>query len=215
MEIKAGIFDLDGTLIDSINDIAYAMNYALSSNGLPTHEASAYNYFAGDGVHNLTNRVMPPGSSLELIEKVKAEYIAYYSANSSNRTKPYDGVIEMLRAFNEKNLPIAVLSNKSHLNTNFVVAHYFPGITFAAVVGAREGIPIKPDPTGALEIAKVIQIEPENILYLGDTSTDMQTAVNANMIAAGALWGFRKADELTRFGAKFLVEKPIDVLKLL
>ena len=215
MTNNAVIFDLDGTLIDSIDDIADAMNHTLIANGFPEHTNESYKYFVGDGIHNLVDRVMPVNSSKEQIEKVKAEYVVYYSINNTKRTKVYCGVHELLCALNERLIPVAVLSNKSHKDTVLLTEKYFPDIKFVEVLGARQGIPIKPDPTSALSLATLIGATPENILYVGDTSTDMKTAQNANMTAIGVLWGFRTRDELLNSGAEFLLEKPNDLLGIL
>jgi len=215
MNPKAIIFDLDGTLISSLEDIANAMNHVLKSNGLPTHDTEKYNYFVGDGVHNLTIRVMAKDSSTALIEKVKSEYIAYYKENSMKHTAAYDGITELLHALHERNMPICVLSNKPDEETCDIVEKCFPDIKFTFVVGAKEGIPIKPDPTSAMLLAEALNVAPNEILYVGDTSTDMNTAKGAGMIPTGVLWGFRDLEELMQTGAKFIAKKPEDILNIL
>lgn len=215
MPYKAVIFDLDGTLLNTLDDIADSMNFALSSRGLPVHDTEKYKYFVGDGVTSLVQRALPSESPPELREEILAAYTDRYGAHCADRTRPYPGVPAMLRALNEHGLKLAVLSNKPHTSTLAVVAQYFNDVEFATVLGARDGVPVKPDPAGALELAEVLVAEPSEILYLGDTAVDMRTAISAGMTPVGALWGFRTRGELEENGAEFVLEHPADILKLL
>lgn len=211
--VRAVLFDLDGTLTDTLRDIADAMNRSLRLHALPEWPLDDYRYLVGDGAKKLAERAVRERQELAL--SVQREYQAYYQEHTRVTTKPYDGVPEMLRALQEKGLRLAVFSNKPDADTKNVVAHYFPEIQWAAVRGQMEGVPVKPDPTGALAVAEALDIPPSEFLYLGDTSTDMICAVNAGMIPIGALWGFRTAEELESSGARFLSARPMDVLSCL
>ena len=211
--VRAVLFDLDGTLTNTLEDIADAMNRSLRLHGLPEWPLDAYRYLVGDGAKKLAERAVRDRQKLAL--SVQQEYQAYYQEHTRVKTQPYDGVPEMLRALQDKGLKLAVFSNKPDADTKNVVAHFFPDIPWAAVRGQVEGIPVKPDPTGALAVAEALQIPPAEFLYLGDTATDMHCAVNAGMLPIGALWGFRTAEELQSSGARQLVQHPMDVLSCL
>ena len=209
---RAVVFDLDGTLTNTLEDIADAMNRALRMYGLPEWETDDYRYLVGNGVKILAQRAVR--DRLEMAEKVGAEYQAWYGAHSQEKTGPYDGIPELLRELNARNVPVCVLSNKPDPDTQNVIAHYFPDIRFAKVLGQTD-LPIKPDPAGAIAIAREIGVSPENFMYLGDTAVDMKCAVNAGMHPIGVLWGFRTAEELTENGAEHLITAPMDLIPLL
>ena len=211
--VRAVLFDLDGTLTNTLEDIADAMNRSLRLHGLPEWPLDAYRYLVGDGAKKLAERAVRDRQELAL--SVQQEYQAYYQEHTRVKTQPSDGVPEMLRALQDKGLKLAVFSNKPDADTKNVVAHFFPDIPWAAVRGQIEGVPVKPDPTGALAVAEALQIPPAEFLYLGDTATDMHCAVNAGMLPIGALWGFRTAEELQSSGARQLVQHPMDVLSCL
>lgn len=215
MRYKAVVFDLDGTLLNTLDDIADGMNHVLAEKGLPVHPVEAYKYFVGSGVGNLVRRALLPDSPPELADEAGEAYVKYYAEHSADKTRPYDGILPMLRRLNQLDIPIAVLSNKTHTAALAVVAQYFEGVSFAAVLGERQGVPIKPDPAGARELADYIGVAPGEILYLGDTSVDMQTAVNAGMTPVGVLWGFRKRDELEENGAAHIIGAPEELFRLI
>jgi len=211
------MFDLDGTLLDTLDDLADAMNGALAAAGLPTHPTIAdHKYMIGDGVRNYLLRALPEDRRGDdaLIAAVTADYRARYAAGWAVKTRAYDGVTEMLGGFRGRGLTLTVLSNKPDETTRATVEHFLPADAFAVVRGATDGVPLKPDPAAALAIAEQIGIAPGEFLYVGDTATDMRTARSAGMYAAGALWGFRTADELTAAGADVLVESSIDLLEI-
>jgi phosphoglycolate phosphatase len=217
MRFKAVIFDLDGTLLDTIEDLTDSMNAALAGLGFPGRSIEECKQLVGDGLATFVERVLPPKArdnpaiAARLAERMRTEY----KRRSAVKTKPYEGIAELLNALTEQAMAMAVLSNKPHDSTVEIVKKYFPRWTFRAIFGARDGVPIKPDPAPALEIARILDLAPAQILYLGDTNTDMWTADAAGMFAVGALWGFRTARELKAAGAKILIEKPMDLLSLL
>lgn len=202
-KIKAAIFDLDGTLLDSLEDIANAMNAALREHGFPTHPIAPYRYFVGEGVDLLVRRTLPEEfcqddeRCIQLRERMKAHYAESWHCC----THPYPGILKMLASLEASGLPIAVYSNKPHAFTVDCVAHYFGETPWASVEGAREGRPLKPAPDGALDIAKILKLAPEQMAFVGDTATDMETANRAGMTALGVTWGFREREELVGAGA--------------
>lgn len=215
-QFKAVLFDLDGTLLDTLDDLADSMNRVLARMKLPVHPTEAYKYFVGDGMEKLAQRVLPEtaGDSATIqrcIENMKQEYGAHWADNS----KPYEGIPEMLDSLREQGMRMVILSNKPDNFTKATVEHFFGKNLFEIVAGARPEIKKKPDPAGAILIADKIGLDPGEFLYLGDTATDMKTAVRAGMFPLGALWGFRTADELQESGAKKLLAAPGDILKLL
>ncbi|NJN93606.1 MAG: HAD family hydrolase [Anaerolineales bacterium] len=216
MPYQAVLFDLDGTLLDTLADLGNAMNRVLAARSLPVHPLEAYRYFVGEGARLLVTRTLPENRRDEAtIEACLAEFRADYDQNWQIETKPYPGVADMLDALTARGLKLAVLSNKPHDFSQRCVRDLLPRWSFNPVLGLRETVPRKPDPAGAFEIAACLNIPPANFLYLGDTATDMQTARAAGMFPVGALWGFRSAEELTENGAEVLIESPLDLLKLL
>ncbi len=211
--IRAVLFDLDGTLTNTLEDIADAMNRSLRLHGLPEWPLDAYRYLVGDGAKKLAERAVRERQELAL--SVQQAYQAYYQTHTRVKSRPYDGVPEMLKALQARDVPMAVFSNKPDADTRNVVAHFFPEIKWAAVRGQVEGVPVKPDPAGALAAAAAMGVAPKEVLYLGDTATDMHCAVNAGMYPVGALWGFRTAKELTDSGAEQLAAHPEDILDVL
>lgn len=215
MSYKAIIFDLDGTLLDTLKDLALSVNAVLRAKGFKEHPVPAYRYFVGEGIEALVRRAFPgnmvDGERLtELVQEVKAEYRKRWSIH----TEPYPGVEAMLDFFEANSIPKAIFSNKPQEFTVLTVETLLPKWKFIEVQGIEEGIPRKPDPAGVLKIAKEMGSKPEDIVYLGDTGTDMKTAVAGNFFPVGALWGFRPADELLDSGAGMLAEKPQDVITL-
>jgi phosphoglycolate phosphatase len=209
---KAVIFDLDGTLIDSLEDIAINANKVLEQLHCPTHSLEQYKYFVGDGAKVLIQNAMPKYISQEYLQEALALFIEYYEKNLHTKTKLYDGIRELLNILVEQNIPIAVLSNKPDKFTKLYVEKLLGDIPFVVVSAQKEGVEKKPHPIGAFEIAKKFQIEPKNIYFVGDTATDMKTAKNANMIAVGVSWGFRGIQELEKNGADFIIRTPEELL---
>ncbi len=216
MNYQAVLFDLDGTLLDTIDDLADSMNAALEQLGCPGHSTEAHRFFVGDGVDTFARRVLPEGRRDEAtvtrcVELLRTEY-----ANRWNvKTRPYDGIAEMLNGLTARGLTLAVLSNKPDDSTKLCVEKLLSDWRFDMVQGVADGFAPKPDPAGALKVAEEMGFKPGEFLYLGDTNTDMQTAVAAGMYPVGATWGFRPADELSANGAKTLINHPTELLKIL
>lgn len=206
MKFKAVIFDLDGTLLNTLDDLADSMNSVLENNRLPTHPLEAYKYFVGDGIDMLVQRALPfqvagEKDLLRLVREMKSEYAQRWLC----RTRPYPGVPEMLDAFTAAGTAMAVLSNKPDDASQAIVRTLLPDAGFRLVFGATPERPKKPDPSTALEIAARLEIRPSEFLFIGDTPIDMHTARAAGMFPLGVLWGFRPADQLIEAGARMLV----------
>jgi phosphoglycolate phosphatase len=213
---KAILFDLDGTLLNTLIDLADAMNASLAHFGFPPHPLEAYQYFIGDSVETEARRALPESAHRpELIKKVAEFSEQIYDKCWHKNTKPYPGIPELLTELSKRRLPMVILSNKPDHFTKIMVKKLLSASRFEIVQGAIPDVPVKPDPTSALQIAKKLNIPPKQFLYLGDTNTDMKTAVNAAMYPVGCLWGYRPADELLAAGAKILVKTPAEVLKIL
>ena len=211
---RAVLFDLDGTLADTLADLANAVNHALTTLGCPTHPLPAYRYFVGDGARNLILRTLPADKA-SLADKALALMRAHYEAHCFDETRLYPGIQELVPVLFRQGLKLAVFSNKPDDFTKRMVAHYFPYSPFTAVRGQRANLPIKPDPTVALQIAEELGIPPSEWVYLGDTNTDMHTATAAGMFPVGVLWGFREREELVEAGALKLIARPDELLQLL
>ncbi|MDO9334309.1 MAG: HAD family hydrolase [Dehalococcoidales bacterium] len=210
------LFDLDGTLLDTIRDIADSVNSALAYFGFPPHELDAYRYFVGDGVEMLAIRALPEDRRDHMtVSKMVACIDESYSMRWANNTRPFRGIPELLDALTDIGIRMAILSNKGQSFAEVTVSTLLPDWHFDLVVGAHPSVPKKPDPTAALQIASQMSLIPTEFLYLGDSAVDMKTAVAANMYPVGALWGYRTADELLTGGARVLVEKPTHVVPLL
>lgn len=216
MQYKAVLFDLDGTLLDTLADLGNSMNRVLAAQGFPTHPLDAYRYFVGNGVRVLVTRTLPETERDEkMLKRCLSLFLEEYDQHWQDETRPYNGVPEMLDALRARGLKLAVFSNKPHDFTLLCVQKLLSQWQFHAIVGQRETTAPKPDPAGALEIARVLNLSPSEFLYLGDTGTDMQTAAAAGMFSVGALWGFRPREELVEHGAQVLLEHPIHILELL
>lgn len=217
MRFRAVTFDLDGTLLDTIEDLTDSMNAALAGLGYPERSIAESKRLVGDGLDTFVRRVLPPEVSDDpsVAARLREQMRDEYKRRNSVKTRLYEGMAELLDALTERGISMAVLSNKPHDSTLEIVRKYFPRWTFGAIFGARDGVPIKPDPAAALEIARILHLAPAEILYLGDTNTDMWTANRAGMFAVGALWGFRTAAELKEAGARALIRHPLDLLPLL
>jgi phosphoglycolate phosphatase len=216
MKFLAAIFDLDGTLLDTLADIADAMNAALERMGFPGHETTAYRYLTGDGVRALAERSVPELAKDETtvaacIQEFRLEYAYRWGA----KTRPYPGIPELLAELAGRQIKLSVLSNKLDEFARQAVRDFLPGFDFSFIIGAKPDLPPKPDPAGALVIASGLRIPPSQIIYLGDTGVDIQTAVRAGMFPVGALWGFRDEKELRDNGARAVIGSPQELLGLI
>lgn len=213
--MKAFIFDLDGTLINSLEDLADAVNMMLEDNGFPKRPLELFPQFIGEGVQKLVEQALPQQSVSTInLEKLVAGYQRYYETTWKNKTRPYDGIAEVINFLRQRGMKIAVLSNKPHHFTKLCCDHFFPAGSFDAVIGAREGVPRKPHPQAAHELASQLGVSTSDCAYVGDSGLDMQFAVNAGMYPVGVLWGFRGEDELRENGAQQLCKTPKELLEL-
>lgn len=215
MHTQAAIFDLDGTLVDSLADIGESMNEVLSGMSLPPHGLDEYRQFVGDGITMLARRALPDPTDEQVVTAAVARLREIYGGRFTRKTRPYDGIPRLLEELRAKHVTLAVLSNKLHDMTTALVAELFGQETFAVVLGDRSGVPRKPAPDGAVEIAGRLGIEPARALYVGDTPIDMKTACAAGMKGVGAAWGFRPEAELVAAGAAAIARRPLDVLDYL
>jgi len=214
-DIKAVLFDLDGTLLDTLTDLADSMNAVLANLGLPVHSRDAYRYFVGDGLEILAQRVLPEERRTEsLIQRCAEEMRARYQEHWADKSEPYQGIPELLNSLARRDLSLNILSNKPDEFTRLMIKHFLPNWQWSQVRGARPDTPKKPDPSGALAVAEQLGLAPRQFLYLGDTNTDMRTAIAAGMYPIGVLWGFRTRQELEESGARTVLHHPLDLLKL-
>lgn len=215
MRYQAALFDLDGTLLDTLDDLADCTNGVLSDFGLPTHPVDSYRYFVGNGWEKLAHRAAPAGTAETTLREIADTMGKRYAAGWDRKTRIYDGIPDLLDALAGRGLTLTVLSNKPDVFTQIMVKHFFGEKRFTIVLGARTGVPPKPDPAAALEIASRLGIPPARFLYLGDTNTDMRTGVSAGMHAVGVAWGFRPIEELREAGAAVIIKTPLEAAALL
>lgn len=199
------IFDLDGTLLNTLNDLAAAGNYALLQQGFPIHETEEYRYFVGNGIPKLIERICPLNSTEEVLERTYSLFSEYYEQHKSDLTKPYCGIAELLSELKSRGVTAVCNTNKVH-TFSAELLHSFFGEDLAEIVGAGIGFPIKPDPKAVLYLVEKYAKEGKKPLYVGDSSVDMQTALNAGIDACGVLWGFRTREELEKFAPAHIVE---------
>jgi len=215
MNYRAIIFDLDGTLLDTLQDLALSVNTVLKKHGLEEHPQEAYRYFVGDGIDIMIQRAFPePMTGKDQLKKLVDMVKSEYSHRWADHTVPYPGVPELLDYLEQKKIPKAIFSNKPHEFAVLTVETLLPHWSFVNIIGISPEMPRKPDPTGALVIAREMGFDTNKIVYLGDTDTDMQTAIKGGFFPAGALWGFRTAAELEAGGAGFLAETPGQIIEL-
>ncbi|HEX9896232.1 MAG TPA: HAD family hydrolase [Dehalococcoidales bacterium] len=216
MSFRAVLFDLDGTLLDTLADIAESTNTALIRLGFRPHKVDAYRYFIGDGREALAYRALPEGhrdptTVAKVVTLINTEYDFHWADN----THPYPGIADLLDSLSMRDIKMTVLSNKAHRFTEMMVSSMLARWHFDMIVGASPEVPKKPDPTTAILIANQVGIPPSEFIYLGDSDIDMKTAVAAGMYPVGALWGFRSANELLSGGALALVKEPGELLRLI
>lgn len=210
----AVIFDLDGTLLNTLGDLRAATNHALEVRGLPPHSMEEIRQFIGNGIRLLICRAMPEGTPEAEIDAALDDFKAYYAAHIHDRTVPYDGIPQLLTALRKRGIQVAVLSNKIDSASQQLIEYFFPG-KIDVVFGEHVGVPRKPDPTSCRMVMQQLGVQPEQVLYVGDSGTDMQTAKNAGLYAVGVTWGFRSKEVLLKYGADVLVHRPEQILQIL
>ncbi len=194
--IKLILFDLDGTLIDSLEDLAEAVNHALGLRGLPLHSVAEYRRMVGHGVRNLVKQALPEGADDALVDSALSDFKAYYQAHIDVHTRPYPGIPELLTDLQAHGIQLAVASNKFQEGTEYLIQRFFPAIRFVAILGNRPGAPLKPDPEIVQEVLRKANVQPADALLVGDSPTDMKTAANGGIESIAVTWGYRTAEEL-------------------
>ena len=212
---QAVIFDLDGTLLDTITDICASLNEALSQNGYNTYTEDECKLLVGSGVKKLVDRAMPNEPDEAKKEQVLNEYRAFYSRDLMKKTRPFANMSRILQELNDNDIKIAVVSNKPDNDTKRLILHYFPDVDFTFVSGSRKDMPHKPDPSIVTFALNSIGVSNKDAIFVGDSDVDILTGKNANMATIGATWGYRSEEELKNAGADFLAQKPYDLLKVL
>ena len=212
---KLVIFDLDGTLINSIEDLGQAANYALSKHGFPTHSLASYPFFVGNGVRNLIRKALPEENRNDTtIDSLLKDFKEYYDDHNVDSTKPYDGIMELLKQLQEQGVKLAVASNKYQKATEKIVSQLFPDIKFVSVQGQQDGVNVKPDPSIVFNILGVALVPKAEVLYVGDSGVDMETARRACVDSVGVTWGFRSEKELNEYHADRIVHRASDIFDI-
>lgn len=212
---KAIIFDLDGTLLNTLEDLANSCNYVLAKKGFPTFETEKYRGFVGNGAAVLMTRIHPAGTSQAELDDSLEKFTAYYSAHKDIRTAPYPGIPELLNRLKAMGIRLCVLSNKPHEITCQIIRAYFGDNTFDVVQGKSPAFPVKPDPASCDYLLGELGLERGEVLYVGDSQVDMQTGRNAGLTRCGVCWGFRSEDELKAEGADYLARTAEDILEII
>ena len=212
--IKTILFDLDGTLLNTIDDLADAANWVCTQHGWPTFPVETYKHFVGNGIPKLVERFAPQGTSQEVLDQAFQEFMDWYGVHKEDKTAPYAGMPEVTKALREAGVSIAVLSNKADVMAGPVVEHYYPGI-FPVVQGALPGLPTKPDPTLLHKLMDRLGATQEDTLFVGDSNVDIRTAKNGGLTGCGVLWGFRSRQELETEGADVLVQTPEELERVI
>ena len=213
---KLVIFDLDGTLLNTIADLAASTNHALAANGYPTHPTEEYRFFVGNGINKLFERALPEGEKTEAnVLKIRQHFIPYYDVHCVDLTKPYPGIPELLRDLRDQNVQVAVASNKYDAAVQKIIHHYFGDIDFVAIEGQKEGVNVKPDPSVVFSILSQARVPKREVLYVGDSGVDMETARRACVDSVGVTWGFRPEKELVEYYAGTIIHQPGAILSLI
>ena len=216
MRTQLAIFDLDGTLLDTIGDLAVACNEMLARRGLPPHTYADYCLFVGNGILRLVERALPETlRTPDEVAAARADFVAYYTDHIDLHTQPYAGIPELLAELQRRGIRLAVASNKFQRGTEKLIRRFFPQIAFEAVLGQRPDVPMKPDPTVVEEILAATGVARREVLYVGDSGIDMRTASAAGVRSVGVTWGFRSREELREAGAGVLIDRPAEILGLL
>lgn len=214
MKYEAVIFDLDGTILNTIDDLAFATNYALKANGLPERTVDEVRHFVGNGIRKLIERAVPSGSPEEMIQKVNGDFTSYYSRHCTDRTRPYDGIPELLGSLRSEGCRTAVVSNKDDYAVQTLCRVYFPSL-FDVVVGVRAGISKKPSPDTVNEVMRQLGMDKSRCVYIGDSEVDIQTAGNAGIPCISVAWGFKGRRFLEENNASAIADTAGGLLSLL
>ncbi len=213
MKYMIAIFDLDGTILNTLEDLADSTNYALKTYGYPERTMDEVRQFVGNGIRKLMERAVPEGTPVEEIDRVHETFTAHYKVHCADKTRPYDGIMELLQNLKKDGCKLAVVSNKADYGVQELCKQYFDGV-FDFAVGEREGIRKKPAPDSVNEVLKTLGCSRDRAVYIGDSDVDIQTAANAQMDHIIVEWGFRDVPFLIAKGAKVLVEKPEEILEI-
>ncbi|OFX17219.1 MAG: hypothetical protein A2033_00935 [Bacteroidetes bacterium GWA2_31_9] len=216
MRYKAIIFDLDGTLLNTLDDLADSVNMVLKEHSFPVHDVEAYKLFVGDGAFELISRALPESNrESEFIKNLVNQFQAIYNNLCLAKTRPYDNIINVLKELQRRNIILNILSNKPHQFTVSIVNHYFGEINFSQVWGEKSDFPRKPNPASALEISKLIDIAPSEIIFVGDSIIDIKTAIAAGMYPVGVSWGYHNVKKLEDAAVKLIIDKPENIFNIL
>jgi phosphoglycolate phosphatase len=216
MSVQAIIFDLDGTLLYTLEDIANAANFILNKHGLPTYEINEYKFFVGDGVYRLVQRILPASQRDDsFILNFIDEFADTYANQWNNTTHPFPGISELLTTLNQQRIKLAILSNKPDLFTHLCAKEFFPKIHFDCILGHQENQALKPDPILSKYLLTNLEVSPEKTLFVGDSGVDILTAQNGGMVPVGVDWGYRDHKEMEDVGARWILEKPADLLQVI
>lgn len=211
---KLVIFDMDGTILNTLEDLTDSTNYALRAHNLPQRTLEEVRMFVGNGIAKLIERAVAPGTNKAVEEQVLATFKAYYGEHCAVKTRPYEGILDLLRSLRERGYLTAVVSNKADFAVQSLVKDYYPGL-FDVAVGEKEGVRRKPAPDSVFEVLRMLDIEKEDAVYIGDSDVDLDTAGNAGMDAIAVEWGFRDRDFLLAHGARVIVGQPMEILEQL
>jgi len=214
MNCKLAIFDLDGTILDTLEDLTGAVNHVLAQFGYPFRTLDEVRQFVGNGIHRTLEQAVPPGTGADLVDQLYQAFTPYYQDHCADRTRPYEGIPELLRALRENGISTAVVSNKGDMAVKALCARYFPGL-FDAAVGERPGVRRKPAPDGVLELLRSLNVPKEQAVYIGDSEVDVETARRAGLPCIGVDWGFRGRTFLLERGAPIVVDTPGEIVTVL
>ena len=214
MKLKAVIFDLDGTILDTLEDLKNSVNFALSKNGLPVRTIDEIRTFVGNGIRLLMERAVPENTDSSVVDRCFEDFKAHYKEHSADKTKPYEGIIALLDELKSKGVKLAVVSNKADFAVQTLVEKYFQGL-FDFAVGEREGIRRKPCPDSVNEAIKVLDASPDEVVYVGDSEVDVETSRNAGVKCVAVTWGFRDKCVLESLSPEYIIDKPSQLMVLI
>ncbi len=215
--IKAVLFDLDGTLVNTLGDLAHSVNYVLSKHGHPTHETDEFKMFVGNGNEVMMRRALPEcfRSDREYVLKLREEFYDYYKEHCADKSCVYDGINNLIKTLLEMEISIAIVTNKAQTMTDVLVPKLFDKNVFSAIIGQRDGVPTKPEPHMPFLAMTQMDVNPDECLFVGDSNADIDTALNCGNTPVGVLWGFRDEEELRNAGARYIVEKPYEIADII